>query len=173
MLDLIPEDARVFGRRESTRSDDVVLAVSTGIAGITERWVGIARAGVRSLRGALSGAFSTPNPSRICVVARGDAYLIDVVAPERYQTIDTAGPVLEVRALIKQNLLLLVTPWTITAVGEHGVCWRTRRLAIEGVRLDEADGNWLAGVADPDSDESRDFAVDLTTGRHEGGVPLC
>jgi hypothetical protein len=38
--------------------------------------------------------------------------------------------------------------------------------------MDEVESGRLAGVADPEDEESRNFAVDLSTGRHEGGVPF-
>jgi hypothetical protein len=168
ILDLVPEDARTFGRERPSQGGDVIVAVRTD----RMRWVGVARAGPPSLPKALFGVLSTPSPLHLCVVARGDAYLIDVLAPDRYELVDTAGPVVQAKAVPDEGVLLLVSPWTITALEEKGVRWRTDRLAIEGIRLDEVQGGWLAGVADPDDDEPRDFCVNLRTGRHEGGVPF-
>lgn len=62
---------------------------------------------------------------------------------------------------------------SITALDESGLRWQTDRLSIDGIRLDEVEGCRLAGVADPDDSEPRDFVVDLDTGRHEGGTPLA
>lgn len=168
VVDLAPESAYVFGRAGAHHSDDVNILVSTE----GNRWTGVARAGASSLRGTLSGVFATPDAHKFCIVARGDAYLIDAAAPECAKFIDTAGPVMAARALAHEELLLLASPWTITALGAGGFRWRTGRLAIEGIRLDEVQGGWLAGVADPRDDEPRDFAVDLTTGSHRGGVPF-
>jgi hypothetical protein len=56
------------------------------------------------------------------------------------------------------------------AVGPDGPAWQTGRLAIDGLRLDEADGSHLVGVADPDSPEPRDFVIDLLNGSHRGGA---
>ncbi|MGH2708856.1 MAG: hypothetical protein ACRDJK_11250, partial [Actinomycetota bacterium] len=99
-----------------------------------------------------------------------DASLVDVDTPERFEILDTAGPVVAVRPVVSDGLLLLASPWAVTALGEDGVRWQTGRLAIERIRLDEIEGGRLAGVADPDDDEPRDFVVDLQTGRHEGGA---
>lgn len=170
VLEAAPDDARIFERSGSGRSGEVVVDLSPDGG---EPWVGVVRAGGPSVRGALSGVFSTPSKSGLCVVARGDAVLIKVEAPERSEAIDTGGPVVSVRPVVDEGLLLLASPWMITAIGEAGILWQTGRLAIEGVRLDEVEGGRLAGVADPDDDEPRDFVVDLHTGRHEGGVPFA
>jgi hypothetical protein len=75
-----------------------------------------------------------------------------------------------VASLPEVNLLLLATPWLVTAIGPDGVAWQTKRLAIDGLRLDETDRSRLAGVADPDSAEPREFMIDLLTGSHQGGA---
>ena len=66
--------------------------------------------------------------------------------------------------------MLLLTPWSITGVGPDGVAWTSRRVAIEDLRVDEVDDCWLRGVADPDDEESRDFAVNYRTGEVVGGI---
>jgi hypothetical protein len=134
-------------------------------------WRGEAVAG-RGVATAVTGAFSTPNETRLCVIAGGDAYLIDVERPEIFEAVDAAGPVTGVRALLREEMLLLHSPWHITAIDRDGVRWHTARLSIEGIRIDEIQGTSLAGVADPDDDEPKDFVVDLRTGRHEGGAPF-
>ncbi|MGH3117440.1 MAG: hypothetical protein ACRDQ2_10080 [Gaiellales bacterium] len=170
VIESAPDDAFVFGRPGSIHSGEVVVEVTTDGG---RCWVGAARAGEPSVRGALSGVFSTPAKTGLLLVGRGDAFLVDVNAPERFEAIDTGGPVVAVRPVVDEALLLVASPWVITALGEDGVRWQTGRLAIEGLRLDEVEAGRLAGVADPDDDEPRDFVVDLHTGRHEGGVPFA
>ena len=170
VIDSVLDDALVFERPGSVSNGEVVVEVTTDDG---RCWVGAARAGGPSVRGALSGVFSTPAKTRLLLVGRGDAFLVDVTAPERFEAIDTGGPVVGIRPVLDEGLLLVVSPWVITALGEDGVRWQTDRLAIEGIRLDEVEGGRLAGVADPDDDEPRDFVVDLHTGRHEGGVPFA
>lgn len=136
------------------------------------RWAGAVALGENSVLRAVTGLYSTPNPTRLCLVARGDAYLIDVRDPNSGEVIHTGGPVVALRAVTAENLLLLSSSWHITAIGPSGVIWQTARLSIDGIRLDEVDGSRLAGVADPESEEPSDFSVDLRTGSHEGGVTL-
>jgi hypothetical protein len=78
--------------------------------------------------------------------------------------------VVAVKPIARENILLLATPWQVTGIGHDGVLWTTRRLAIDGLRLDESMDGLVAGVADPQDVEPRDFVIDLRTGRHEGGA---
>lgn len=160
-----------FGREGQPASGvDVLIEVRLPDG---ERWVGAVRRPPPTVKGALTAYHPTPYPRRVCVVAGGDAYLIDVDQPKAFEVLDTGGPVVAVHSVVSDGLLLLASPWVVTAIDHNGRAWQTERLAINGVRLDETDDGRLAGVADPDDDEPRDFLIDLRTGRHEGGVPLC
>jgi hypothetical protein len=117
----------------------------------------------------ISGIFSTPCLTTLCLIEGGTAVLIDVRRPDAHQIVPTDGPVLVVREALEDSLLLLVTPWAITAVGAGEVRWTSRRIAIEEIRVDSIKSGWLRGMADPD-DEAHDFAVELSTGQLVGGA---
>jgi hypothetical protein len=148
---------------------DLLLHVTTADG---RSWTAGVRAGGPSVASAATGIFTTPNKNRLLVVARGDAYLIDLRDPTDYKALSTGVPVVAVKPVPRENVLLLATPWDVSAIGKDGVLWTTGRLAIDGLRLDESHGGWIAGVADPRDLEPRDFAIDLRTGKHEGGVPF-
>lgn len=137
-----------------------------------EPWVGAVCRSSPTVKGALTVAHPTPHRRRVCVVASGDAYLIDVDRPQDFKVLQTGGPVVAVYPVVSEGLLLLASPWVVTAVDGKGPVWQTERLAIDGFRLDEVDDGRAAGVADPGDDEPRDFVIDLRTGRHDGGVPF-
>lgn len=120
-------------------------------------------------RRALFGLLGTPSRNGLCVVERGTAFVGDVLNPEGFAVVAMQGPVVSVANLVAEQVLLLLTPWAITAVGPGGVQWTTSRIAIDGLRADEACDGWVKGVADPDDEEPRRFAVDLGTGQVEGG----
>lgn len=122
---------------------------------------------------AMSGLCGTPSPTKLCVVARGLAFLGDVLAPEGFATIDSGGPVVSAVELPQDGVLLLLTPWEVTAIDHYGVRWRTERIAIEGLRVDEAVNGWVRGVADPRDLEPRDFAIELDSGRVVGGAGVA
>lgn len=134
-------------------------------------WIAAVRRGER-WTGALTAPVATPSPDSACLIARGDAYIVDVNDPTRFVFVGTAGAVVAAHAVPTHELLLVVGPCSVTAVGKSGVVWTTGRLAIARVRLDEIDGDHVIGVADDDGWESRDLTIDLRTGRHTGGVPF-
>lgn len=123
-------------------------------------------------RRALTALFGTPSETGLCVVERGTAFLGSVLEPDSFEVVPTPGPVVAAEELVREAVLLLVTPWAITAVGASGVKWTTPRIAVDGLRADEVSEGWLRGVADPDDDEPHDFAVDLATGQLIGGSML-
>jgi hypothetical protein len=118
---------------------------------------------------ALSAFAGTPRPTGLCVIERGTAFLGDVLQPARFVALATHGPITRVAEVPAERILLLVTPWSIAAVTADGLVWSTERIAVEGLRIDEAIDGWAHGVADPDDEESRDFSVELATGRVIGG----
>lgn len=117
---------------------------------------------------AAEGVFGTPSSRRACVVVRGSAFLVDVLAPTATFRVRTDGSVREVVELADEGLLLLATAWTITAVGAGAVAWTTDPLSVESLRLDHVVDHRLHGTADPD-DEPRGFVIDLGTGVGNGG----
>jgi hypothetical protein len=118
----------------------------------------------------MSGLFATPNPEVLCAVERGTVFLIDVLNPANYVVVPTEGIVTAVVTAPDEGLLLLASPWSITAIGEQGKVWDSARISIEDLRIDEIADGWLRGVADPEDDEPRDFALDLVTGSIVGGA---
>ena len=131
-------------------------------------WIGLVANAPESVAAAHSGIYSTPSEGTLCVVARGDAYFIETAAPDQWWVLEDA-PVVGVRSALAEELLVLATPWRVAAVGPDGLAWRTPRLAIDGIALAEVADGHLSGVADPEDDESREFVIDLRTGRHQGG----
>jgi len=132
-------------------------------------WVGCARPGAMTARGAVSGLMPTPNQDDLCVLVRGTAYVVDVT-DHSYQPVAASGPVVTAVSVVAAGVLLLATPWGVIGIGPDGVAWRTGRLAIDGLRLDEVDESRFIGVADPESAEPREFVIDLRSGGHEGGA---
>jgi hypothetical protein len=169
LIDMPSDLDYYFHEQDSAPKPDLLLKV-TECDGSS--WTGGVRAGGPSVGSPSTGIYTTPNKSRVLVVAKGDAYLIDIQDPTNYKALSTGGPVVAVKPIKKENVLLLATPWDVTAIGQDGVLWTTGRLAIDGLRLDESQDGRVAGVADPRDLEPRDFVIDLRTGKHEGGVPF-
>jgi hypothetical protein len=111
-----------------------------------------------------TGLWSTPNPEEICAVSGGYAYLIDTTVPERF-TMLACRPVLEVRPLPTQGLLLFVNHRSILAWGREGQAWQSEKLSSEGVEIASIDGDVLRGLGwDLFTTKEVPFSLDLRTG---------
>jgi hypothetical protein len=111
-----------------------------------------------------TGIWSTPDPEEICAVCGGYAYLIDTVTPERF-TMLPYRPVVEVRPLPEQALLLFVGHRSILAWGRNGQAWETEKLSSEGVTIASIEGNELRGLGwDLLTCKETPFTIDLRTG---------
>jgi hypothetical protein len=116
-----------------------------------------------------TGVFACPNPQEMCAIAGGYAYVIDTTQPER-STHVALKPVVEVRTLVAQDLLLFVGFHSIVAWGPRGLAWESARLSWEGVRIISIDGDVLHGMGwNLMTDQEVVFSLDLLTGKHQGG----
>jgi hypothetical protein len=116
-----------------------------------------------------TGVFPCPRPQNMCAVAGGYAYIVDTIHPEHCMHI-AMKPVVEVRSLPEQNLLLFSGFHTIIAWGEQGQAWQTAKLSWEGLRITGIEGNTLHGFGwNLMTDKEVTFSVDLLTGQHQGG----
>lgn len=113
---------------------------------------------------------STPDPGRFCVVVGGYAYVVKASDPAEWLRIEQR-PVVDVRVLSQQGLLLFFGFTSITALGNSGIEWTTERLTWEGLTIAAVDGDKLHGHGwDALADKEVPFTVDLKTGKHTGGA---
>ncbi len=113
-----------------------------------------------------TGLWSAPNPQEICAVSGGYAYLIDTTRPERF-TMIPYRPVVKVRPVLEQGLLLFVGHHSILAWGAKGQVWQSAKLSDEGVTITSVGGGILEGLGwEMLSDREAAFTLDLASGRH-------
>jgi hypothetical protein len=111
-----------------------------------------------------TGVWSCPHPDWLCSVSGGYAYLIDTIQPQQWSMIPYR-PVLGVRALRAQQLLLFIGHHSILAWGRNGIAWETPRLSWEGIEITSIVGGMLHGSGwDLITDSNTIFAIDLKTG---------
>lgn len=111
-----------------------------------------------------NGLWSCPNPDEICAVSGGYAYIISTKNPKRF-TMIPYRPVLEIRPVPVQNLLLFVGHHSILAWGPNGQAWQSEKLTDEGVTLEDIDGPILHGLGwNLMADKDVPFVLDLRTG---------
>jgi hypothetical protein len=112
-----------------------------------------------------TGLWSTPKPEEICAVAGGYAYLIDTTSPDRFIMIPYR-PVLEIRPLVQEGLLLFVGHHSILAWGRGGMAWESAKLSDEGITIVGVDGGVLRGTGWVlKTDREEPFTLDLRSGR--------
>jgi hypothetical protein len=111
-----------------------------------------------------TGIWAAPNRRELCAVSGGYAYVIDTADPQRFKMIEYR-PVLEVRALVEERLLLFVGHRTMLAWGAEGLAWETGKLSDEGVNITRIENGVLHGTGwEMMTDKERPFAVDLQNG---------
>ncbi len=111
-----------------------------------------------------TGIWSTPNPAEICAIAGGYAYIIDTTAPDRF-TMIPYRPVLEVRPLPGEELLLFVGHHAILAWGARGEAWRSSKLSDEGLTITGVQDGVLLGMGwNLMTDKETPFMLDTKTG---------
>jgi hypothetical protein len=112
-----------------------------------------------------TGLWSAPNSDEICAVSGGYAYLIDATAPERF-TMLPFRPVMEVRPLTAQGLLLFTGHHSILAWGSNGLAWQSAKLSDEGVVITSIEVDKLHCLGwQMMTDKETEFALDLKTGQ--------
>lgn len=138
-----------------------------------KEWVGTFASG-RFGRRTTTGVFATPNPEKICVVAGGLAYIVNVANPKEHESIPIV-PVVAVRSSAKYRFLIFANYTELLAIGDDGVAWRTDRLSWDSFELTTMTDDTLCGVFwDVQSESERSFSVNLSDGTHTGGafVPI-
>jgi hypothetical protein len=132
-------------------------------------WVGFFALGFDSDQ-VVSALCSTPDPERFCLVVGGYAYVVKAANPAEWVRVEQR-PVVDLRALLQQGVLLFVGFTSITAVGSSGIAWTTERLSWEGLTITEIDGDKVLGHGwDALADKEVPFEVDLKMGKHTGGA---
>lgn len=113
---------------------------------------------------------STPDPGAFCVVVGGYAYVVKAADPADWLRVEQR-PVVDLRVLSQQRMMLFVGFTSITALGGSGIAWTTERLTWEGLTISAIDGDKLHGRGwDALADKEVPFEVDLHTGKHKGGA---
>jgi hypothetical protein len=120
----------------------------------------------------LSRVVSSADPGRICVVAKGSAYVVKVDEPEIWEQIPII-PVMDVRPLIEESLLVFSDFTRLAAYGSHGLAWRSPRVCWDGLKIISVSQDTIKGTGyDPINAITHEFLVDLKTGRSLLPSPL-
>jgi len=111
------------------------------------------------------GVWPCPHPDWLCAAAGGYVYLIETTRPTRWHQI-SYRPVVEIRPLDQQKLLLFTSFRQLLAWGPKGIAWESPKLSDEGLRITNITANELHGLGwDLLTDKEIPFTVDLLTGQ--------
>ncbi len=132
-------------------------------------WVGFFAQGFDSDQ-VVNQICSTPDLDSFCAVVGGYSYVVKAADPAQWLRIEQR-PVVDMRVLPQQGLLLFAGFTSITALGPFSIAWTTERLTWEGLTISEINGNILRGKGwNALTNEEVSFEVDLKTGKHTGGA---
>lgn len=133
------------------------------------KWIGTFAWGGLSPKAA-TGVFSHPSPTKLLVVAKGDAYIVDVENPTGQEPISVL-PVMGVVAIKDAGIVVLYDYTRVDAYDENGRRWRTPSLSWDGIRDVAYDGEHVVGMGwDPAKDKWVPFAINPCDGSYTGGA---
>ena len=113
-------------------------------------WVGVFAFGEISPKG-ISGIYSMPDP-------------------DNWQEVKSI-PVMDIRPIRYQNILVFADYTELAAYDETGIKWRTERLAYDSFKITEITDRSLKGEFWNIRNEAKEtFEVDLSTGSQIGGI---
>ena len=132
-------------------------------------WLGVFAFGMLSPKG-INGLFSCPDPSKLCVIAKGAGYIVDVSNPSICEEMK-AEPIFGAWSHREANILVVFDYLRLAAYNADGFAWLTKRLSWDGIQVDTISKTHLSGRG-WSSPKGRyvPFVVDLARGRHEGGA---
>ena len=134
-----------------------------------QQWLGTFAFGQIAPMGT-SGVFTTPDPDRFCVVARGEGYFVSANAPESWERVQ-ANPIIDVRPIGAKGIMIFADFTQLVAYGQTGLKWKSKRLSWDNLRVIEVTDTSIKGEFwDIRSETTARFVVDLATGTHLGGV---
>lgn len=131
------------------------------------RWVGFFAAGGL---GGVTGLFACPLPTELCVLNDGLAYLVSVDHPRRGASL-VSNQVTQVVRVPTLPIVLLVSFCDMVALGSSGIAWRSRRLALDDLRVESATEAAISCSRYVLSGSSR-IQLNPLTGEMTAGTPL-
>jgi hypothetical protein len=132
-------------------------------------WVGTFAFGQIAPKGA-SGIFTMPAPDRLCVVSRGEGYIVSTQTPETWEPV-RATPIIDVRSILPKGIIIFAEFTRLVAYDHTGHRWSTKRLSWDNLTITEVTDGFVRGEFwDIRSEKTESFIVDLATGTHQGGI---
>jgi hypothetical protein len=127
-------------------------------------WIGMFAFSVLGNGEMNSGVYGCPDGESLCVVSLGEGYVVRADDPTKCDVVPTL-PILGVRAVKEAKLLVFWDFTAIAAWGTAGLAWRTERVCIDELQVEEITSSSLKGSGwDPVNNNRSKFEVELHTG---------
>ncbi|HVI48131.1 MAG TPA: hypothetical protein VM802_24905 [Chitinophaga sp.] len=140
--------------------DGIIVEV---ISSEGKNWIGVFAFGEISATG-ISALYSTPDPNKFCVVSNGSGYIVSSNNPKDWQEVK-AIPVMDVRSIKNQKIIVFADYTELVAYDEVGIKWRTGRLTYDSFRITEVTESSLKGTVWSIRNEADEtFEINLATG---------
>ena len=94
----------------------------------------------------MSAVYTHPDARCVCVVSRGDGYIVRVDEPTQWAAIQ-AHPIFGAVAVPECHLLVFATYSELIAYGADGPMWQTGRLALDELRITGIEGTRIYACA--------------------------
>lgn len=110
-----------------------------------------------------SGVLAWPGADQICVVARGNAFVVRTDNPDDFYELPVV-PIIDARNIDLPRCVIFATFWDISAFGEKGKLWSTQNLAMDGLKITKITNESIVGVSN-NYDGDQPWEIDLQTGK--------
>jgi hypothetical protein len=159
-------DVHYFPGSTGKHRGDWRLAVEIGPAG-GAAWIGVFGGGYNS-KVAFEGIMSTPDPSRILVIAQGQPFLVSANRPTCVDHLK-CYPVTQVLIVPAQGIIALADFTGLACIGKNGLMWANNDLASDDVQILGSENGVVRvrGFVAPRNADV-EFDVDSRTGRIVG-----
>lgn len=134
-----------------------------------DTWVGIFAFGDMLPNG---GCKVCPGPGKnhLTIISKGEAYIASPYDPALFKLVKSC-PVIDAISIPSNNLMVFYDFTEVSAYGENGLVWETKRISWDGIKIDEVTSNEIIGQSwDAPNEEYVEFRVNLTNGFHKGGA---
>lgn len=130
-------------------------------------WIGVFLGAQFRFPAAASGRLlAWPDEASFCVVYAGGGVVVKADEPTRNYEID-CYPITGTFSAPSRSIVLFADFTNLIAYGRDGLIWRSRRLALDDLRVESVEGD-SAHVSGFFGGSSEHFVVDLTTGEASG-----
>jgi len=131
-------------------------------------WVGIFAFGDMLAEGECK-VYPGPGLSRLTIVAKGDAYIVNPDDPSDLVRVKSC-PAIRALTVASLSLVVFYDYTELVAYNEEGLVWETERISWDGIEIDEVSAKEIIGKSwDAPNERYVEFRVNLDDGRHQGG----